>query len=185
MTYVYVGGYTDPDRNGRGKGIDVYRMDETTGDLTHLQTLAGVQNPHFLALHPNRRCLYSTNGGDASGGLVVRDRRGERAAERAEQPEVARRRPDPPGRRPERAAGRGRQLRRRQRGGLPDRGRRAAGARTRTSTSTTAQLGPNPKRQDKPHAHMAGFDPSGRCVLVCDLGMDRTFVYAVDASAAS
>jgi 6-phosphogluconolactonase len=42
-------------------------------------------------------------------------------------------------------------------------------------------LGPNPRRQDKPHAHMAGFDPSGRWVLICDLGMDRTFVYEVDA----
>src|ERR671933_503845 len=66
MTCVYVGGYTDPDRNGRGKGIDVYRMDETSGDLIHLQTLTGVQNPHFLAMHPDRRHLYSTNGGDAS-----------------------------------------------------------------------------------------------------------------------
>src|SRR5262249_27811315 len=66
MTYVYVGGYTDPDRNGRGKGIDLYWMDEASGDLTHRQTLAGVQNPHFLALHPNRRRRCSTNGGDAS-----------------------------------------------------------------------------------------------------------------------
>ena len=44
-------------------------------------------------------------------------------------------------------------------------------------------LGPNAKRQDKPHAHMAGFSPDGRFVLICDLGMDRTFVYAVDAAA--
>src|SRR5262245_12823376 len=66
MTYVYVGGYTEPDRGGRGPGISVYSMDEPTGHLSLIQTVLGVANPPFLAMHPNRRFIYSTNGGDAS-----------------------------------------------------------------------------------------------------------------------
>src|SRR5262249_38147020 len=33
---------------------------------------------------------------------------------------------------------------------------------------------------DAPHAHMAQTDPAGRFLLVCDLGTDRIYVYAVD-----
>src|SRR3954454_5152193 len=65
MTYVYVGGYTEADRGGRGQGVSVYRID-AGGAMEHLQTVAGIPNPHFLALHPNRRFVYSTNGGDSS-----------------------------------------------------------------------------------------------------------------------
>ncbi|WP_395396018.1 lactonase family protein (plasmid) [Novosphingobium sp. BL-8A] len=39
--------------------------------------------------------------------------------------------------------------------------------------------GPNP-RQAGPHAHGVTLDPSGRFVLVPDLGADRTFVYRFD-----
>ena len=35
----------------------------------------------------------------------------------------------------------------------------------------------NPDRQDAPHAHSIYSDPSNRFVLVCDLGMDRIYVY--------
>jgi 6-phosphogluconolactonase len=41
-------------------------------------------------------------------------------------------------------------------------------------------LGP---RQDGPHAHMALPDPSGRFILVNDLGLDTTFIYRLDAGA--
>ena len=44
--------------------------------------------------------------------------------------------------------------------------------------------GPNPKRQEKPHAHSATPDPSGRYLLVNDLGLDRINVYRINASTA-
>ena len=44
----------------------------------------------------------------------------------------------------------------------------------------TGTLGPVTARQEAPHAHMAMPDPSGRFVLVNDLGLDRTFVYFLD-----
>lgn len=182
MTYVYIGGYTDPDRGGRGEGITVYRMEDPTGVLTHLQTLSGIQNPHFLVLHPNRRFVYSTNGGDASGvsAFAVDGATG--------RIELLNRQPSPgPG--PTHL-------------GVDPTGRLcvvanyAGGSVAAYPIEPTGRLaphsdfilhegktGPNPKRQDKPHAHMAGFDPAGQWVLICDLGLDRTFVYAVDAGA--
>jgi 6-phosphogluconolactonase len=46
----------------------------------------------------------------------------------------------------------------------------------------TGPLGPNAKRQDKPHAHSATFSPDQRFVHVCDLGQDRVYHYAVEAT---
>ncbi|MEO3749546.1 lactonase family protein [Streptomyces sp. B6B3] len=42
--------------------------------------------------------------------------------------------------------------------------------------------GPNPGRQEGPHAHMVLLDPSGDRLFVCDLGTDSVFVYAFDAA---
>lgn len=42
--------------------------------------------------------------------------------------------------------------------------------------------GPNPKRQTKAYTHAANFDPSGKFLVVNDLGCDRVFVYAWDAA---
>ena len=40
--------------------------------------------------------------------------------------------------------------------------------------------GPNPSRQDAPHPHGAYVDPSGRYVLVPDLGADLIRIFAID-----
>ncbi len=42
--------------------------------------------------------------------------------------------------------------------------------------------GPNPGRQEGPHAHMVLLDPSGDRLFACDLGADSVFVYAFDAA---
>ena len=47
------------------------------------------------------------------------------------------------------------------------------------STIKATGSGPH-RRQTGPHAHSAAVDPSGRYVLVPDLGADRVFVYALD-----
>lgn len=43
----------------------------------------------------------------------------------------------------------------------------------------------DPDRQDGPHAHSAYADPSNRFVFVCDLGMDRIYVYDFDVATGS
>ena len=42
-----------------------------------------------------------------------------------------------------------------------------------------AGSGPNPKRQESPHAHFAYFTPDNRFSLITDLGTDRIMVYRV------
>jgi 6-phosphogluconolactonase len=54
---VYIGTYT----RDTSKGIYAFRLDSTTGKLTPLGLAAETVNPSFLALHPNRRFLYSAN----------------------------------------------------------------------------------------------------------------------------
>lgn len=41
--------------------------------------------------------------------------------------------------------------------------------------------GPNPERQEGPHPHQAVLDPTGRFLLVPDLGTDQIHVYSFDA----
>src|SRR6478735_5971358 len=40
----------------------------------------------------------------------------------------------------------------------------------------------NPQRQEGPHAHGVTFDPAGRFVFICDLGLDRIEAYRLDAA---
>lgn len=44
--------------------------------------------------------------------------------------------------------------------------------------------GPNPQRQEKAHVHCVTISPDNRFVLVCDLGLDRIYSYALDPAAA-
>ncbi len=44
--------------------------------------------------------------------------------------------------------------------------------------------GPNPLRQDRPHPHSVTLSPDNRFVIVCDLGLDRIYSYALDPIAA-
>jgi 6-phosphogluconolactonase len=40
--------------------------------------------------------------------------------------------------------------------------------------------GPNAARQDGAHAHCVTFDPAGRFVFICDLGLDRIVAYRLE-----
>jgi 6-phosphogluconolactonase (cycloisomerase 2 family) len=63
--FAYVGSRTTRERNARGDGINVYRVDVLTGAWTHVQLLGGLLNPSFLALDRGGRFLYCVHG-DAS-----------------------------------------------------------------------------------------------------------------------
>lgn len=73
---VFVGTYTrrEPHVEGKSEGIYVYRLDVSTGALTHLSTMAGIDNPSYVELHPNGRFLYAAievgdYGGQSSGAV--------------------------------------------------------------------------------------------------------------------
>jgi 6-phosphogluconolactonase len=61
--FAYVGGYTTPDRNGRGNGINVFRVDSVGGGWSHLQTVGGLENPALFTLTRDGTRLYSVHGG--------------------------------------------------------------------------------------------------------------------------
>ena len=43
--FAYIGGYTTADRDGRGNGINVFRVDPVNGAWSHLQHLGDLENP--------------------------------------------------------------------------------------------------------------------------------------------
>lgn len=56
--WVYVGTYT---RGSDSQGIYQLLMDSQTGKLTHLATTKNVDNPSFLAIHPDQKTLFAVN----------------------------------------------------------------------------------------------------------------------------
>jgi 6-phosphogluconolactonase len=55
---LYIGTYT---RGTESKGIYVYRFNDETGELTPVAVTEGIENPSFLALHPNGKLIYSAD----------------------------------------------------------------------------------------------------------------------------
>ena len=179
--FAYVGCYTTPDRGGRGEGIAVYRVDGRSGAWAHVQTLAGVANPSFLAVEPGGRFLYCVHGGNAyhaASALAIDPHTGTLTLLNTQ----ASGGPNPvhlavhPG------------------------GRWLAVANYASGTAAvlpinpggtlgplagiahqTGEPGPHPTEQTAPHPHHIPFDPRGNYLLVPDKGLDRTFVYRFDA----
>jgi 6-phosphogluconolactonase len=52
----------------------------------------------------------------------------------------------------------------------------------RTCLIRHSGTGPNPVRQESAHPHSTNVDPTGRFAIVADLGLDRLFVYRLDAA---
>jgi 6-phosphogluconolactonase len=58
---AYVGCRTSRDRNARGDGINVFRI-EADGGWSHLQLVGDLFNPSYLAFDRTRRTLYAVHG---------------------------------------------------------------------------------------------------------------------------
>ena len=181
---LYIGSYTE---KGRTDGIHLVRMDRNTGDLRVVGAMNAGPNPSYLAVHPNGRTLYAVNetgehNGKPTGGVsafaIARDTG---ALTRVSD---------------ESSGGKGPCYVSLDRGGrvalvanydggsvaiLP---LDATGAlRAATQIDQHQGKGPNAERQEAPHAHCIITDPSNRFALAADLGMDRVFVYRLDADA--
>ena len=61
MKYAYVGCRTTKERNARGKGISVYRVDDN-GKWELIQILENLVNPSFLCLDKTGEFLYTIHG---------------------------------------------------------------------------------------------------------------------------
>jgi 6-phosphogluconolactonase len=175
---LYLGTYTS--QSGGGKGIGLATYDPQSGRLTATGTVTGVADPSFLALSPSGRTLYAVDE-QAEGAVTA----------------VAIDGPGAP-----------RVLGSRSTGGSgpchlcvhpggrhllsanydsgsvavhPIAGDGSLGARTALVQHTGT--GPDPDRQEGPHAHMVLTDPGGRYVLAVDLGNDSVYTYRLDTTA--
>jgi 6-phosphogluconolactonase (cycloisomerase 2 family) len=176
--YAYVGSFTSAERKARGNGINVYKMDTASGAWSHVQQVGDLVNPSFLVLSKDQRVLYSVHGDEShatafaidpeSGKLKLLGRAstgGKNGVHQALDPSgkfliVA-----------NYASGTVAVLPVGDDGALRDQTQLA---------ELKGASGPHRVRQASSHPHEIVFDPSGRFVVVPDLGLDRVFVFRFD-----
>ncbi|HVX13911.1 MAG TPA: lactonase family protein [Pirellulales bacterium] len=181
---LYVGSYAD----AKGDGIYLLELDLSNGKLTRLGATSGVQNPSFLAIHPNKRYLYSVCEvpefeGKRTGAIAafaIESDGGLRALNR------------------ESSGGEGpchlivdkagkNVLAANYGGGsacclpLDDKGRLAKASEVVQHRGKST----NPQRQESPHAHSVNLDRANHFAFVADLGLDEVLVYRFDAEKGS
>lgn len=179
---VFVGTYTQKD----SKGIYAWRFHPDTGKVTALGLAAETTNPSFLVLHPNGKRLYAVNEvgtfqGKKSGAVSAFSI--DHATGRLSLlNQVATQGADPCHLSLDRG---GRNLLvANYTGGsvavLPI----GKDGRLQETSGFIQHIGagPNPKRQEGPHAHAINLSPDGRFAFVADLGLDRIFSYRFDAA---
>jgi len=185
--FVSIGTYTESAEHGEAEGIYLYRMDPSSGALTHVRTVPGVANPSFLAFGPAQRYLYACNetetfAGQPGGGVsafALDAQAGNLTYLNAQPTHGAY--PchlcvDPTGRY---------LLSANYGSGSFAVHPIAADGRLGAATDVVRHVGsgPNARRQDGPHAHMVTFDLSGRYALLVNLGIDQTLVCRLDTEA--
>lgn len=175
--FIYVGTYTGP----LSKGIYVLRFEPGSGKWSAPELAVETSNPSFLAIDPSRHFLYAANEnshykGERSGSVSAFgiDRR---TGKLTLLNEVSTRGAGPCYVALDRT---GKYvLVANYDGGnvavfpvLPD-GRLAEAS----AVVEHAGHGPNPERQEGPHAHQIDVTPDNRFAIVSDLGLDKLFVY--------
>src|SRR5687767_9864066 len=174
---VYVGTYT----SGKSEGIYLYRLDLSSGGLTHVATTKGVKDPSYLALAPNRRYLYAVNeveefAGKKSGAVsaFAVDRRTGELRFLNQQPSLGGS-PcyvvvDRTGKFVLVANYSGGNV-----AVLPVRNDGSLGEATDMKQDQGSSI--NVDRQKGPHAHCIVLDPDNRFAYACDLGTDKIMIY--------
>ncbi len=178
---MYIGTYT---REGGSRGIYSVRLNLTTGALSEPKLAAEGRNPTFLVLHPNGKTLY------AGGELLPPAEKGKGGVTAfsvepgTEELRFLNQQPTDGGGTTHLAVdatgktvvavnyGDGYTC------ALPLEADGKLGPRS-AFFKHSGQLGPNAKRQDKPHAHSVTFSPDNKFALVCDLGLDRVYIFRV------
>ncbi len=180
---LFVGTYTEHE-GSQSKGIYVYRMNSSSGELTFEGEVKDVRNPSFLDLHPQKDFLYAVNevtsfAGEVGGGVtafVVHPESGQLSLlntypSRGKDPCYI---------------------------SIEQTGRFALVANYNSGTvamlpiHADGRLGPatdvvqhsgssvDPERQSEPHAHCIRPDPTNRFAIATDLGADKLFIYQMD-----
>ena len=194
---VYAGTYNSPVDGGagNGKGIYLFEMDSTSGELTLVKLAAEARNPSWLSLDPSGRYLYSVNeiadyegrGGSVSAYAIDSATGDLRLLNRvsSEGAGPAHLSVDAFGKYVFVANYNGGSV-----AVLPiknsgELGTAAYIQQDKDFVGNTMALNAPPgsfaiSGHDKPHAHMIQSDPGNRFVLHTDLGQDRIYVHTLD-----
>ena len=186
---AYIGTYTStgPVPRGRAEGIYVADFDAASGVLSEPQLAATAPNPSYIAIHPSGRLLYAvfelpTVGGRPAGAVGAFAIAPESGALTFinEQPTDG----EDPCHLVVDRSGRYVLASNYTSGSVVVFPIEATGALApRSAFVQHSGSGPNPRRQEGPHAHSVNVDPTGRYALVADLGLDRVVVYRLDPAA--
>ncbi len=176
--YAYVGARTTKDRGAHGDGLNVYRVD-TAGRWTHLQLLADLVNPSFLAFDRTGRFLYTVHG-DLSEVTALRIDARTGRLERINQQSTEGKNPvhlvvDPTNKFLIVANHITSTL-----AVLPINADGSLGKLVGL-TPLTGKIGPHRVEQPFPKPHQAVYDRAGRFIAVPDKGADHTYTYSLDA----
>lgn len=180
---LYVGTYS---KGAAAGGIYRFDFDATTGRLAPKGATNDLDNPTFLALHPDGRSLYAANEignfeGKPAGAASAYRIEPDGALTRLNRQASAGRGPCYVSVEP---TGRALLIANYGSGSVACLPIGADGSLAEASTFVQHEgSGPNPGRQEGPHAHFIQPDPSGRFALACDLGTDEVRIYRLDAAA--
>ncbi len=176
--FAYVGTRTTRERNARGEGISVYRVDPATGALTRVQLVGGLVNPSFLTLNRAGDRLYAIHGDRSEASAF--------AVDRATGHLTFLNQVDFNGRNPVHLA-----LDAQERhlvvsshltGEVLVVEVRADGTLGAVTHREALPGEPGPHRKEQPFSkpHFNPLDPSGQWVIVPDKGLDRVFIFRME-----
>ena len=175
---IFLGTYTS---RGTSQGIYSVRLDSETGALSAPVLAATAVDPAWLTLSPDARFLYAIDPSPAQArGFTVDAAQGVLQPLSAPSTTAA----NPPSHLAIDATGRvllAANYRDSYVGALavhPD------GSLGPVQRLNHEGKGPHPTRQEKAHPHSVTLSPDNRHVVVADLGLDRLFLYGLDANAA-
>ncbi|MDB5895089.1 MAG: Lactonase, 7-bladed beta propeller [Rhodoferax sp.] len=176
--YAYVGSRTTRERNARGEGISVFRVEATDGSMTRVQLVPDLVNPSFLCLNRRGDRLYTVHGDGHEISVF--------AVARHDGTLAFLQRQDCGGLNPVHLALDPTEKYLVVSDHLGEKGGTLGVMVVREDGlldpvhQRVALVGtPGPHRKEQPHAkpHFNPFDPSGRFVVVPDKGYDRVFVF--------
>lgn len=176
--YAYVGSRTTRERNARGDGISIFKVNPANGTLVLLDIVKDLINPSFLALSNDGEFLYTVHGDETEVSAFKVDRRTgllrflNRQSTQGKNPvHLAL---DPTGRFMVVSNHIGASL-----AVLPVNADGSLGALSQL-VKLEGPIGPHRVEQKQAKPHFNPFDPSGRFVVVPDKGLDRVFTYRFD-----
>lgn len=173
--YAYVGSRTTRERNARGDGISIFRVDIESGTLQPVDIVKNLINPSFLALSRDGEYLYTVHGDESDVSAFKVDRRtglltyiNKQSTQGKNPVHLAL---DPTGRFLVVSNHIGASL-----AVLPVNADGSLGALTQL-LSLEGPIGPHRVEQKQAKPHFNPFDPTGRFVVVPDKGLDRIFTF--------